>query len=122
MLDSVQTVHYSVHSRRDCRRLLVTANSAFTPNVHRKTSGSGRSRNPFSERTSLAESFGIAAGKLESGVDRLLVDEYLRTAIATQPTSGQWENTIDKVLQTAASPDPIVFAKNLRLIAKGLKR
>jgi len=74
------------------------------------------------ERQSLAESFGIAAEKLESGADRLLVDEYLRTAIAAQPTSGRWANEINTIIQTAQSPDSMIYAKNLRLIAKGLQR
>ena len=77
---------------------------------------------PFSERQVLAESFGIAAEKLESGENRFLVDEYIRTAIASQPTSGRWANEIDKIIQTAHSTDQTVFAKNLRLIAKGLQR
>ena len=73
------------------------------------------------ERVALAESFDNAAGQLENGTERLLVDEYIRTAIARQPTSGQWANEIDKIVQTAHSPNPMIYAKNLRLIAKGLR-
>ena len=72
------------------------------------------------ERQSLAGSFGIAAERLEHGDCRFLVDEYLRTAIAAQPTSGQWANTLDKILQTAHSADSMIYAKNLRLVAQGL--
>jgi len=74
------------------------------------------------ERVSLAESFDIAAGRLESGTCRFLVDEYLRTAIAGQPGSGRWAGDIDKILQTAASPDAVIYARNLRAIAGHLKR
>jgi len=73
------------------------------------------------ERQALAESFDIAAGKLESGADRLLVEESLRTAIAAQPTSGRWANEIDTIVQTAIASDPVVYAKNMRLIAKELR-
>jgi len=98
--------------------------SKHVPNIDnpRTESGFGRSRDPFSERQSLAESLDVAAERLERGADRLLVDEYIRTAIAQQPTSGQWANTLDKILQTADSPDTLIYARNLRLIAKGLKR
>jgi hypothetical protein len=67
-------------------------------------------------RESLADAFGIAAGKLENGVDRLLVDEYLRTAIARQPTSGQWANEFTRIIP----PNPTADA--LRKIAKGLRQ
>ena len=73
------------------------------------------------ERQSLAESFVVAAGKLDSGVDRRQVDEYLRTAVARQPTSGQWAEEFTKIIETAASPDAVIYANNLRLIAQGLK-
>ena len=56
------------------------------------------------------------------GIDRPLVDEYIRTAIATQPTSGQWANGINAIIQTAHSPDPMIYANNLRQFAKGLTR
>ena len=81
----------------------------------------GRCRDPFSERQSLAESLVVAVKKLEGGVDRPLVHEYLRTAIAAQPTSGQWGNEFGKIIETATSPDTMIYAQNLRLIAKGLK-
>ena len=93
------------------------------PANHTRTeSGMGRCRDPFSERQSLAESLVIAAEQLESGVDRLLVDEYIRTAIAVQPTGGQWANDFTKIMATAASPDTMIYAANLRLIAKGLQK
>jgi len=74
------------------------------------------------ERQSLAESFDIAAGRLEQGDCRFLVDEYIRTSIAIQPSSGQWANDIDKIVQTAWSADAVIYARNLRAIAKGLKK
>ena len=82
----------------------------------------GRCRDPFSERQSLAESLVVAAEKLEGGVDHPQVDEYLRTAIATQPTSGQWGNEFGKIIETATSLDAMIYAKNLRLIAKELTK
>ena len=77
---------------------------------------------PVSERQSLAASFEVAAGELDGGTERLHVNEQIRTAIAQQPTSGEWSGSLDKVLQNAASLDSVVFAENLRQIAKGLKR
>jgi len=78
------------------------------------------SRIDTAERQALAESFNIAAEKLERGDERLVVDEYLRTAIASQPGSGQWAEEIDKIVQSARSPDAAVYARNLRAIAKVL--
>jgi len=112
--------HYPLCSRH-ARRRAVDATNSITY-TSRTSSGSGRCRDPFSERLSLAESFAIAAERLERGDDRFLVDEYIRTSIAVQPTSGQWGHTIDKILQTAASPNTVVYANNLRQIVKGLKR
>jgi len=94
----------------------------ITQTTLEQKAASGGAVIPFSERQSLAESLDVAAERLERGVDRLLVDDYIRTAIAQQPTSRQWTNTLDKILQTAVSPDAVVYAKNLRQIAKGLKR
>ena len=74
------------------------------------------------ERVSLAESLTLAARKLDSGVDRRLVDDFLRATIASQPTSGQWANEFNTILRIAPSPDPIVYAKNLRNIAQALKQ
>jgi hypothetical protein len=107
-------LHHSVHPRCDCRRILFAV-------IARTANGIGRCRNPFSERQALAESFDIAAEQLESGVCRFLVDEYLRTAIASQPTSGRWANDFDKIIQTAYSPDTMMYAKNLRAIANALR-
>jgi len=59
---------------------------------------------------------------LERGDCRFTVDEFIRGAIAVQPTSGRWANEIDKILQTAISPDVVIYARNLRLIAQGLTR
>ena len=53
------------------------------------------------ERQSLAEAFEHAAGQLDGGVDRLLVEESLRKAIAQQPKSGQWAKNLDTILQHA---------------------
>jgi hypothetical protein len=75
---------------------------------------------PFPERSALADAFGDAAERLERGDCRFTVDESLRTAIARQPTSGQWASTIDPIIQTAHSTDEVIYAKNLRLIARGL--
>ena len=77
---------------------------------------------PVSERQSLANSFELAADDLIRGTERLHVNEDIRAAIAQQPTSGEWIGSLDKILQNAASPDSVVFAENLRQIAKGLKR
>ena len=81
---------------------------------------------PFQERQSLAESLELAADRLVGmaggGTDRLHVDEDIRSAVAQQPTSGRWSIDFNKILQTASSPDPVKYAENLRLIAKGLKR
>jgi hypothetical protein len=73
------------------------------------------------ERQSLADALDVAAGQIENGVDRLHVDESIRTAIARQPTSGQWAENVNRIIQAAHSPDPVVYANNLRLIAKGLR-
>ena len=73
------------------------------------------------ERQSLAESLELAARGLDAGTDRFIIDEHLRTAIASQPASGRWAKEIDRLLQTAHSPSPIVYANNLRKIAKGLR-
>jgi len=74
------------------------------------------------ERQSLAESLELAARELDVGTNRFIVDEFLRTAIASQPASGRWAKEIDQLLQTAHSPSAIVYANNLRKIAKGLKQ
>jgi hypothetical protein len=88
-----------------------------TTNIPRTASGSGRSRHPFSERQSLAESFDLAAGNLDSGEhDRPLVYESIRIAIAVQPTSGRWATEFTKIIP----PNPT--AEALRQIAKGLKQ
>ena len=86
---------------------------------------------PFSERQALADALVNAAEKLEgigrpegdgrNAANRLHVDEFIRTDIAVQPTSGQWSDGIDKIIQAAHSADPVVYANNLRLIAKGLR-
>ena len=76
---------------------------------------------PFSERHSLADALERAAGELDRGTDRFTVEDNIRGVIAQQPTSGQWAEDIGKILQTAASPDAVVYANNLRLVAKGLK-
>jgi len=75
---------------------------------------------PSGERQSLATAFDSAAARLENGDHRLLVDEEIRTAIAIQPTSGQWDEKIDGLIKIADSTDPKKFAENLRLIAEGL--
>jgi len=72
---------------------------------------------PLAERQALAESFTIAADRLERGEERLLVDEFLRTSIARQPTSGRWANEMNIVVQAAWSDDAAVYAKKLRGIA-----
>jgi len=74
------------------------------------------------ERQAIAESLGVAAGRLENGIDRYFVDEYIRRTIATLPGNGQWAKEIDKILQTAFAEDAVKYAENLRLVAKGLKR
>ena len=76
---------------------------------------------PFAERQSLAEAFSVAAERLERGEERLLVDEFLRTSIARQPTSGHWANEMNIVVQAAWSADAAVYARKLREIAKELK-
>ena len=72
---------------------------------------------PIAERQALAEAFTIAAERLERGEERLLVDEFLRTRIALQPTSGRWANEMNVVVQAAWSDDAAVYAKKLRGIA-----
>jgi len=76
---------------------------------------------PFQERSTIVDALELAAGELDRGISRFHVDEHIRRVIARQPTSGQWRNTIDKILQTAASPDAVVYANNLRQVAKGLR-
>ena len=126
MLEPDQALHLALSDRHDGWRIGF-AHSVYAATGNPTASGIGRCRPPFSnmdtaERQSLAESFELAAGKLEIGVGQLLVDEFLRTAIASQPTSGQWANEFNKIVQTAPSPDPIVYAKNLRNIANALKQ
>ena len=77
---------------------------------------------PFQERSAIADALELAAGELDRGTERLVVDEYIREVIAQQPTGGQWKDSFTKILQTAASPDPVKYAENLRAIAKGLKQ
>ena len=64
------------------------------------------------ERVALADAFEYAARQLDSGVERLVVEEYIRTAIASQPTSRQWANEFNRIIP----PNP--SANALRKIAK----
>ena len=74
------------------------------------------------ERQFLAEAFEHAARQLDGGMERLLVEESLRTALAAQPSSGQWIGSLDTILQKADSPDSVKYANNLRKISKELKQ
>ena len=76
---------------------------------------------PVAERQSLAEALNIAAERLERGEERLLVDEYIRTSIASQPTSGHWASEINAVVRAAWADDAAVYAKNLRGIVQTMK-
>jgi len=104
--------------------VLITNHSPLTTNhsTIERQAAQGGAAVPLSERQSLAESLELAAGRLDRGDCRFTVDEYIRTAIAVQPTSGRWANTFNPIIASANSPDAMIYANNLRMIAKGLKR
>jgi hypothetical protein len=76
---------------------------------------------PLAERHALAEACQRAAEQLENGSGVPIVNEYLRTAIARQPTSGQWAEEINTMLQQAADENPKDYARNLKSLAEKLR-
>ena len=124
MVEQVQICHHCACTRHDagrcCYRHCVIG-------YFQKPDGIGRCRCPFSrinvaERVSLAESLDYAAGQLDEGIDRHIVNEYIGAAIGVQPTSGQWASTVNSLLQNAHSADTVIYAENLRKLAKGLRQ
>ena len=124
MVAELYAVHHCVCTRHDAMRCCY---GHYVIGYSQEPDGIGRCRCPFSridaaERVSLAESLELAAGKLDEGVDRLIVNEYIGAAIGVQPTSGHWASTINSFLQNAHSEDTIIYAENLRKLAKGLRQ
>ena len=74
------------------------------------------------ERQSLADALDMAAGRLADGVDRRIVDESIRTAIAAQPTSRHWASAFSTIIQNANAPEIATYSTNLRRIANELRR
>jgi len=101
--------------------LLPPASCLLTPNTLTHQAATGGAAIPFPERTSLAAALERAADDLERGYDRRFVEERIRTAVAVSPTSGQWAEDFGKMVEAAVSADAVVYADNLRQIARGLK-
>ncbi len=94
------------------------------PAIERKTA-SEVADIPFQERRIVAEALRTAAARIVAAPDDTAVrydaDEFVRKSVAMQPSAREWQRAFTNISTAVHSPEPLTYAANLELAARGLE-